>query len=415
MAKITIIGGGIIGLSSAYYLHAAGFEVEVIDQSDLSEGCSFGNAGMIVPSHFMPLATPGIITKGIRWMFNPKSPFYIKPRLNLELGQWLWQFYRACRPQKVAQAIPALRDFSLWSKELYQGLAQQPSLDFHYEEQGLMMLFKNVKNQKEEIETAEKANEIGIEAKILNAEEVRTYETGTATEIRGGVFYPGDAHLHPNRLMGQLISYLKKQGVTFRGNTTVTGFEYDHQKVQAIKTQGQGTIKVNQLLIAGGSWTPKILKWLGLKMLLQDGKGYSVTLKEQAERPKIPSILTEAKVAMTPMGNDLRIGGTLEISNLSATINLKRVEGILEAVPRYYPNIKIPTPDPASVWHGFRPCTPDGLPYIGPSKKYKNLTLATGHAMMGLSLGPATGQLIAEIIQNKSCSVDTKLFDPHRF
>jgi len=402
--KVSIIGAGIIGLCSAYYLQAAGLEVEVIDQSDLSEGCSFGNAGMIVPSHFVPMATPGVITKGLRWMFDTKSPFYIKPRLSLELAQWLWKFYQSCTPAKVERAIPALRDLSLLSKKLYQDLAKHSALDFNYEEAGLMMLLKKPKSRQEEMETAEKANAIGIAAKVLNAEEVKQYETGTKTDIIGGIFYPGDAHLYPNRLMQQLITFLKKQGVTFRGNTKVTGFDYDHQKVQNIK-----------IILAGGSWTPRLLKWLGINMLLQDGKGYSVTLTDQEERPRIPSILTEAKVAITPMGKDLRIGGTLEISNLSSKINKNRVAGIIEAVPKYYPEIQIPNPDTSAVWHGFRPCSPDGLPYIGTSKKFTNLVLATGHAMMGLSLGPATGQLITEIIQGHSPSVSIDLFDPHRF
>ncbi len=413
--KITIIGAGIIGLSSAYYLNEAGYEVEVVDKSDLSEGCSFGNAGMIVPSHFIPLATPGIITKGLRWMFDAKSPFYIKPRMSLELAQWLWQFYKSCSSAKVESAIPALRDLSLFSKKCYQDLAQNPELNFNFEEEGLMMLFKNHKAQKEEIEVAEKANEIGIEAKVLNAEEVKSYETGTPTDVIGGVFYPGDAHLHPNVLMNQMMVYLKKRGVIFHGNTEVVGFDYNHEKVNAIKTKTQKTIKVDHLIIAGGSWTPKVLKFLKIKMLLQDGKGYSVTLKNQNDRPKIPSILTEAKVAMTPMGDDLRIGGTLEISNLSSKINRNRVAGILEAVPKYYPKLKPTMPDNQAIWHGFRPCSPDGLPYIGHSKKFENLTIASGHAMMGLSLGPATGRLITEMIQEQSPSIDIKLFDPHRF
>ena len=172
---------------------------------------------------------------------------------------------------------------------------------------------------------------------------------------------------------------------------------------------------MDHLIIAGGVWTAEILKCLEIKMLLQDGKGYSVTLKNQKERPKIPSILTEAKVAITPMGHDLRIGGTLEISNLSSRINKKRVGGILESVPDYYPALQPAMPKEQMIWHGFRPCSPDGLPCIGRSKKFENLVIASGHAMMGLSLGPATGKLISEIIQKQNPSVKIKLFNPHRF
>ncbi len=413
--KTTIIGGGIIGLCSAYYLSEAGIDVEIIDKSDFSDGCSFGNAGMIVPSHFIPLATPGVISKGLKWMFNSKSPFYIKPRLNLELLQWLWKFYQSCSKEKVDQAIPVLRDYHLLSKQLYQDLAKNPELDFLYKEVGLLMLYKTAKAEEEEKEIAELANEVGVEANILNSVEVEKLETGTSTNVLGGIYYPGDAHLNPNRLMVGLIEYLKKRGVKLRDKTSVTGFKYQNDKVEAILTDKAERIPVENLVVAGGAWTPKILNFLGIKMLLQDGKGYSITLKNASENTTIPSLLAEAKVAMTPMGNDLRIGGTLEISNLSSKINLSRMAGILKAVPKYYPNLKPEMSPKETIWHGFRPCPPDGLPYMGRSKKYKNMVIATGHAMMGVSLGPASGKLVAEIIQHGSTSINLTLMDPNRF
>ena len=413
--KTTIIGGGIIGLCSAYYLSEAGIDVEIIDKTDLSDGCSFGNAGMIVPSHFVPLATPGVIAKGLKWMFNSKSPFYIKPRLSPELLQWLWKFYQSCSKEKVDRAIPLMRDFQLLSKGLYQDLAKKSELDFLYKEDGILMLFNSKKAEKEEIETAELANKIGIEAKVLNSEAVNKIEPGTTVKALGGVYYPGDAHVYPNRLMNGMITLLKKRGVVFRDKTEVIGFDYQNNKIESILTSKNEKIPLENLIIAGGSWTAKILKFLGIKMLLQDGKGYSVTLKNTEDNLTIPSILAEAKVAMTPMGKGLRIGGTLEISNLSSKINYNRLEGILESVPKYYPNLEPKVSSSDSIWHGFRPCTPDGLPYMGRSKKYKNLVIATGHAMMGMSLGPASGKLVSEIVQQSSISLDLTLLEPNRF
>ena len=413
--KTTIIGGGIIGLCSAYYLIEAGEEVEIVEKTDLSDGCSFGNAGMIVPSHFIPLATPGIISKGLKWMFNAKSPFYIKPRLSPELIQWLWHFYRSCSKEKVEQAIPLMRDFQLMSKKLYQGLAKNSELDFLYKEDGILMLYQSKKTEKEEIENAELANKVGIEAKVMDLEAINKIEPNTKIKALGGVYYPGDAHVYPNRLMDGLVKYLKKRGLKIRDKTEVVGFDYKNDKIEAIHTSKNDKIPVENLIIAGGSWTAKILKFLGIKMLLQDGKGYSVTLKNAEENLSLPSILAEAKVAMTPMGNDLRIGGTLEISNLSSKINQPRVEGILESVPKYYPNLKPEAPAEQDIWYGFRPCTPDGLPYLGRSKKFKNLVISTGHAMMGLSLGPATGKLVSEIILGRTSSLDLTLLNPNRF
>ena len=413
--KTTIIGGGIIGLCSAYYLEEAGIEVEVVEKTDLSDGCSFGNAGMIVPSHFIPLATPGIISKGLKWMFNPKSPFYIKPRLSSELIQWLWQFYQSCSREKVERAIPLMRDFQWLSKELYQDLAKNPDLDFLYKEDGILMLYRTKNAKKEEIEIAELANKVGVEARILDQKAISEVEPVTKIDALGGIYYPGDAHIYPNRLMDGLIKYLKKRGVKFYDKTEVKSFKYQNDKIEAILTSKNEKIPIENLIVAGGSWTAKILKFLGIKMLLQDGKGYSITLKNAEENLSLPSLLAEAKIAMTPMGNDLRIGGTLEISNLSPKINRFRVEGILESVPKYYPNLKPTLPSEENIWHGFRPCTPDGLPYIGRSKKFKNLVISTGHAMMGLSLGPATGKLVSEIISERKNSLDLTLLNPNRF
>ena len=413
--KTIIVGGGIIGLCSAYYLSESGIQVEVIDKTDLSDGCSFGNAGMIVPSHFIPLATPGVIAKGLKWMFNSKSPFYIKPRLSTELLQWLWQFYQSCSKEKVDRVIPLMRDFQWLSKKLYRDLAKNPELDFSFEEHGILMLYNSKKGEKEEIEIAELANSIGVEAQVLDQEAINKMESGTTIEALGGIYYPGDAHVFPNRLMAGLKAYLKKRGVTFRLSTEVVGFDYQKDKINAVLTAKGEKILVENIVLAGGAWTARILKFLGIKMLLQDGKGYSVTLENVEGNLTIPSILSEAKVAMTPMANNLRIGGTLEISNLSSNINHSRMQGILECVPKFYPNINLEISSANSIWHGFRPCTPDGLPYLGHSKKYRNLVIATGHAMMGLSLGPATGLLVSEVVRGASGSLDLALLNPNRF
>src|SRR5882724_3403906 len=169
--KIGIIGGGIIGLSSAYYLQKSGHEVTIIDQSDLSNGCSYGNAGMIVPSHFIPLAAPGMISKGIRWMFNASSPFYVKPQLNFDLIKWGYHFYKNSNQRHVEKSAPALKEISLLSKAMYQQLSKELPFDFSYHERGLMMLYKTKEAEHEEHETAEMANSYGIEARILSSEE----------------------------------------------------------------------------------------------------------------------------------------------------------------------------------------------------------------------------------------------------
>lgn len=413
--NVHIIGGGVVGLCSAWYLRQAGFSVTVIDKSDMTDGASYGNAGMIVPSHVIPLAAPGVIAQGIRWMFDAKSPFYIKPRLSLELMQWLWQFYRACNAKQVAQAMPVLRDYNLLSKELYQQFTQTPGFDFDMEERGVLMLCRTEQMLHEEAEVAARAREVGLAAKLLNTSEIQALESDIKVNVQGGVHYPGDAHFYSNKFMAQLKANLRQAGVRLLSNKKVVRLNAPNGKINQILLEGGEILDVENVVLAAGSWSAKVLKQLGIKLLMQDGKGYSITLKNPLIRPKYPTLLMESRVAVTPMGADLRIGGTLEISNLSSKINPKRLAGIIEAIPKFYPELQVEMPKLENVWHGFRPCTPDGLPYMGRSKKYPNLVLANGHAMMGMSLGPASGKLVAEILQDQQPSIDLALFRPERF
>lgn len=413
--KIHIIGGGIIGLSTAWYLTEQGVEVTLIDDTDLTDGTSHGNAGMIVPSHFVPLASPGIITQGMKWLFDSKSPFYVKPRIDIDFFQWLWRFYRSCSVENVKKATPILRDFNELSRDLYNDFATQPDFEFAYEKKGLLMLYQTKHQQEDEIEFAEKANEIGMAVEILNETQLRQLEPEVKINAIGGIYFPNDTHLYPNLFIKNAIEQLKRKGVKFILNKKVNDITVKNGKVCAIKLANNEEVSVNKLVVTGGSWTAKILKKAGVKLLLQDGKGYSFTLKNMENKPQIPTILTEGKVAVTPMGNDLRIGGTLEISNLSKEIKRNRLKGIHETMKLFYPEIEIAFPENKDVWVGYRPCSADGLPYIGNVDVVKNLFVGTGHGMMGMSLGPATGKLLSEQILNLPKSIDDSLFRVGRF
>jgi D-amino-acid dehydrogenase len=414
MSKIGIIGGGIIGLSSAYYLAKAGHQVTIIEQSDLKDGCSFGNAGMIVPSHIIPLAAPGMISKGIRWMFNSSSPFYVKPRLSSDLIKWGYQFYRHATSEHVNKSIPALKELSLFSKAQYQQLAKELPFDFGYHERGLLMLYQTKETEHEEAETANIANSHGIEARILSAEEVQKLEPDVKVSVRGGVYFPGDAHITPQALVTQMIKFLKDQGVEFLPNTVVNDFVVEHGKIKSVVTSN-GDHTFDEVVIAAGSWSGMVAFKLKLSLPMQAGKGYSFLLHNVEKNIRIPSIFLESRVAVTPMGTTLRFGGTMEITGVDHSISMNRVKGIVDSIPHYYPEMKVALPKVDKIWHGLRPCSPDGLPYIGRSQKIKNLVLATGHSMMGLSLGPGTGKLVAELINQERPVIDISSFEPGRF
>lgn len=412
---IHIVGGGIIGLCSAWYLSEQGISVTVIDRNNFTDGTSYGNAGMIVPSHFVPMAAPGVINQGIKWLLDSKSPFYVKPRLNVELIAWLWKFYKSANQAHVDRSMPALLRLNQSSKELYKEIASQKVFDFGYEERGLLMLYKTQKQAEEEETLAHLATKLGIQAEIVQGKALQQLDPAMDFDVLGGLYFPGDAHLHPNVLMQQMQKILQNKGVLFLENTTVIDFKMQGSSISAIITQDAQTIPVDQIVISSGSWSTQLLKKLGIKLLLQDGKGYSITLENPITKPKIPTILSEAKVAITPMGNQLRVGGTLELSGLSSKINTNRVQGIIESVSEYYKNLNITLTHKSPIWKGYRPCTPDGMPYIGQHPSIKNLTLATGHGMMGLSLGAATGKLVSELLTDQQPFMDISLFAPERF
>lgn len=414
MSNIAIIGGGIIGLSSAYYLSKAGHQVTILEQSELKDGCSFGNAGMIVPSHIIPLAAPGMISKGIRWMLNSTSPFYVKPRLSGDLIKWGYHFYKSATREHVAKAAPALREISLLSKAMYQQMVKDFPFDFSYHERGLLMLYQTRETEHEEAEAAALANRHGIEAHVISLKEIQKMEPDVKVTARGGVYFPGDAHITPQTLINQLIAFLKDQKVVIQTSTTVRDFIVESDKIKIIQTD-QGDFSFDEVIMATGAWSGMLSAKLGLTIPMQAGKGYSFTLQDVEKNTRIPSILLESRVAVTPMDSSLRFGGTMEITGVDHRINMNRVKGIVDAIPRYYPEMKVMMPPKNEIWHGLRPCSPDGLPYIGRSKKLSNLILATGHSMMGLSLGPGTGKLVSELVNHEKSSISIDPFEPERF
>jgi len=414
MANVLIIGAGIVGLSSAYYLSKAGHQVTILDKGDLSDNCSFGNAGMIVPSHFIPLATPGMLAQGIRWMFNSKSPFYVRPSLNPDLISWGLKFLKNANAGHVARSAEPLRDISLLSKSLYQDLAKDGAFDFGLSEKGILMFYKTEKAAEEEAHMAAHGRELGLDMVVLNPEECQKLQPNLKLNVLGAVHYRCDAHLHPNKLMADMAAYLQKEGVKIVKNHEVTAIETSAGKITSVLT-GDKKWMADEYIIAGGSWSPAIAKLVNIKAPLMPGKGYSFMVDEPQNRMQIPALLAEARVAITPMNGQIRYGGTMELDKINNRININRVKGIIEAIPQYLPDLQPALPQEKDIWFGFRPASPDGLPYIGRNKKYNNLVVATGHGMMGLSLGPATGKLVSEIIGGEALSMPTTAFSPDRF
>lgn len=415
MKNVVVIGGGIIGLSTAYYLQQAGHKVTVLDKGDFSDNCSYGNAGYVCPSHFTPLAAPGIIWQGLKWMLNSKSPFYVKPSLNGALINWGINFMKSATNKNVEKSAEPLRDIAVLSQLEYEKWAKLPGFDFAYEHKGLLEIFQTAPVADHAHHTVKKGKELGLDVELLSYDEMQQLEPHTKINGLGAIFFKCDAHLYPNKLMKVLLNHLREQGVQLVGGEEAKLFEKEGNKIKKVITTNHA-YDADEIVIATGAWSREIAALVETKISLMPGRGYSVTLENSPYTLNYPAILTEGRVAVTPMdGNKIRFGGTMEVVSTKAAPRYNRVEGILKAVKDFLPQFEIERPADDKIWYGYRPCSADGVPYIGRIKKFSNVVVATGHSMLGLSLGAGTGKLVSEIINEQKTSINMAAFEVERF
>jgi D-amino-acid dehydrogenase len=412
---VLVCGAGVIGLACAYYLRQRGHEVTVVErQTRERDACSFGNMGMIVPSHFMPLAAPGVVRQAIRWMFDSASPFYVRPRLDPEFILWSYRFVRAANEKRAIRAAPLLRDLHLASRRLYEQLAGETHDAFDLVKRGLLVLCRTARGLDEEARAARLAQAMGLAAEVVTPARAAELDPGVRMDIVGAVYHPLDAHLTPSKLMATLLRLTEQSGVNLLWSTEVTGWRASKSRIDAVRTRN-GELTADAFVLAGGSWSPGMVRELGIRLCLQPGKGYSITLARPPRVPRLPSILFEANAAVTPMGTTLRIGGTMELSGINLSVRPERVQRLIGAARSYFPELRAEDFQEAPAWIGLRPCSPDGLPYVGRFARYPNLCAATGHAMMGVGLAPITGLLVAEILSGDEPSLPIETLTPDRY
>jgi D-amino-acid dehydrogenase len=414
MKKIIIVGGGVNGLCSAYYLAKKNFEVTVIDSGDFSVNCSFGNMGFLSPSHFIPLASPGVVAEGIRHMMSSTSPFYMKPRLNLSFLEWALKFYKNSSQNVVDRNAPHLSELLNLSRKLMNEIRDDIGDVFDMEEIGCMMMCHSQKAFEEEMKVAEAAKKFKLEVEVLNRKELQAREPDVELDIYGALLFKDDAHIHPGKFMVAMKNYLTKKGVNFQLNTNVTGFVKSGKTIKSVITD-KGEFSGDEILLSPGSWLPQVAKMLGIRLLLEGGKGYSYTYDYVEKNIRNPAILVDGRCAITPWKHTLRIGGTMEFSGINNKVLINRMQGIYDSIRRFYPGLQIDFPPKDKIWTGLRPVSPDGLPYIGRVNQYDNLFVAGGHAMLGISEGAATGKIISELADNRRTTIDISAFNVERF
>lgn len=409
---VLIIGGGVIGICAAYYLAKRGRDVILLEAGEICAGASYGNAGFILYSHIIPLAAPGVLGQGLKWLFDSTSPFYIKPRISLELASWLWRFRGACTDKKMRRSMGLLSGLTRESKRLYRELAGLENLGSGYEEKGHLTLYNTAKGFEGARKEAELMDDFGIETRLLDPAQVCAMAPTVRPDIIGGLYFPEDAHLIPDEFVTGLAEIVQGMGVDIRTSTEVLGFEVNAGRIRTVKST-RGNFRADEVILACGAWSPKLTRDLRLPLPIQSAKGYSVTYKRPETNVPLPMLLKEAAVAVTPMGEMLRFAGTLELAGLDLAINQRRIDAFLGNVGGY---LAVPEDlELIEIWRGLRPCTPDGLPVIGRCKAFTNLILATGHATIGMGLGPVTGKLVSQIIDHEQTDVDIGELGVERF
>ena len=411
---VLIIGGGAVGVCAAYYLHESGRSVTLVDRGEIGSGASHGNMGLVVPSHSVPLAAPGVVAQGLKWMLRPDSPFYIKPRLDPALIRWLWAFRKASSEGRMRRAIPLIRDMSLQSLSLFDELDRLEGVEFDYHRRGVLALYRTPEGMEEGEEESDLLSSYGLQIDELTPDGLAEALPGLEPNALGGLHFRQDAHLTPGKFVRGLAAYLERQGVDVRPGAEVTGFTKEKGRITVVHTT-RGDVAAGEVVLTVGSWSAALGRLAGVALPIQPAKGYSVTIRRPSGWPEQPFMLSESRVAVTPMGDTLRIGGTLELAGMDLTINRRRVAAILDAVSRYLPSFDIGAHEIVETWCGLRPCTPDGLPFLGRAPGISNLIVAAGHAMIGVSLGPVTGKLVRQVVAGERTDIDLDLLAVDRF
>ncbi|MDQ7053477.1 MAG: FAD-dependent oxidoreductase [candidate division KSB1 bacterium] len=363
----------------------------------------------------MPLASPGMLSRGLEWLLKPESPFYISPIPRPELVLWLNEFRLYCNMKHLRYAIPILKNLTSLGKIWLRNMIQEEALDCDWRERGLLMLYRSDHGQKEAERLVALAEQAGVEARFLAAAQLDTVDAHLQCNAICGVFFPEDAQVQPEAFIGALQLRLRERGVEFWEQTEVHlagGSGY----ARGTRQNRPGRLfTADHVVVAAGAWSGRLLRPIGVRVLLQPGKGYSLTYPQMKAPFSVPVILDEDRVAITPFRDGLRIGGMMEINSFRPWPNERRMQMMLRAAARSFPALSALRLKQARPGVGFRPLTPDGLPVIERNPRYTNLYLATGHGMLGMTLAAITGKLISELVKGEPTTVDMRPFGCERF
>lgn len=408
---VVVIGGGAIGLACAYYIGRTGRSVAVFERGRIGRGSSFGNAGQLSPSDCVPLASPGVVSQGLKWLLRRQAPLRLGRRITLEDIAWLARFAWCAHAAPLAPRIAALRDLGYLSLGLIQAFDAEERAAFDYRQEGLLNVYSSAAGWKSGQADAELLRQHGIEGRVLSTETVREYEPLLPPTVCGGVFFPTDAHCEPYRFVTFLASKVAAVGGEIHEHVPVFGLQREANRVTTLHTQ-RGPIRCDQVVIAAGAQTRSLAQLLGCAIPIVSGWGYSADFAA-ATPPRVPMLLYEQRVAVTPENGFTRAAGQMELGHTTSSARMRGTSAVIDATRRSFRGAASWVVK--SSWGGARPCSADGVPVIGPIPEWSNVTVASGHTMLGITLSVGTGKVVSEMIDRTRLSIPVKGFRVERF
>lgn len=411
-ADVLVLGGGVIGLTSALYLLQAGRSVTLIDQGRVGHGSSHGNCGTLTPSHAMPLAQPGMVATALRWLLKPDAPLRIKPRLDPVLWRWLLGFASHCNARDCLRATAAKAPLLVRSRELIESIVREQGLDCEFDTLGTLYVFRDARNYEHVRDEMTVLAQHGIRVEALDGAATQSLEPALKPGVAGSLRFPGDGQLRPDRYVAELARRVRELGGTIVENTHIDGLVREGDRIARVAT-AQGDYAARDIVHALGAWSPEFARPIGLRIPIQPGKGYSITYTRPQRCPRIPLSLKEPSVCVTAWDSGYRLGSTMEFAGYDSTLNPTRLQALRRGAADFLHEPE--GPEVVEEWFGWRPMTPDDLPILGRAPELTNLVVATGHGMLGVSLSAVTAEIVRDVVTGAAPAFDLAPFSPARF
>ncbi|MFI7067464.1 NAD(P)/FAD-dependent oxidoreductase [Kribbella sp. NPDC050124] len=398
--KIVVVGAGVVGLACGYELLQDGHDVVVLDSSSAGQKASHGNAAKIAIAESGPVPAPGMVIQGLKWMLRADSPLYVKPSLSPPFLRFLLAMARNCTEEQFRAGLTVNLGLAQRANAVFDEW-QSAGLDFEMHQRGVLLAYENPTHFENRLGYQGLFDSYGSHVEVLDQQGVHEVEPALSDRINHGLFYPQDRQIEPDSLTAALVAHITKLGGLVREHARVAAFEPSSTGVRAVRLDDGSTYSCDGLVLTAGVWTASLAEQLGVRLPIRPGKGYSVDYTPAPIQLRTSLTLEDAHVAVTPLNGMIRVAGTMEFSGYDESINTARVHAIERAAARYFRDWNSNSPH-QTPWAGLRPMTPDGLPIIGPLSHDANVWVASGHAMLGLTLAPTTGRAIRHLIRGEA-------------